>query len=43
MQEFLELGEMTSEEVDTQYEQTLAAIDELEFMSTLNETEDSLS
>jgi peptide chain release factor 2 len=31
------------EELDAQYEKALAAVDDLEFMSTLNEPEDSLS
>jgi peptide chain release factor 2 len=43
MREFYEAGEATMEELDEQYEKTLAAVDELEFMSTLNEPEDSLS
>jgi peptide chain release factor 2 len=43
MREFYEDGEATMEELDEQYEKTLAAVDELEFMSTLNEPEDSLS
>jgi peptide chain release factor 2 len=43
MQEFYEAGEGTMEELDAQYEKALAAVDDLEFMSTLNEPEDSLS
>lgn len=43
LQEFYEAGEATIEELDAQYEKALAAVDELEFMSTLNEPEDSLS
>jgi peptide chain release factor 2 len=43
MQEFYEAGEGTTEELDAQYEKALAAVDDLEFMSTLNEPEDSLS
>ena len=41
--EFYEAGEGTLEEVDALYEKALAAVDELEFMSTLNEPEDALS
>jgi len=43
LQEFYTMGEATTEELDAQYEKALAAVDELEFMSTLNEPEDSLS
>lgn len=43
MYEFYEAGEVSVEELDEQYEMALAAVDELEFMSTLNEPEDALS
>jgi peptide chain release factor 2 len=43
LREFYEAGDATMEELDEQYEKALAAVDELEFMSTLNEPEDSLS
>jgi peptide chain release factor 2 len=42
MYEFYEAGEVSVEELDEQYEMALAAVDELEFMSTLNEPEDAL-
>ncbi len=41
--EFYEAEEMPMEEVDIQYQIALEAVDELEFMSTLNEAEDALS
>lgn len=42
LNEFLQEGESTDEEVDTQYELALEAIDELEFKGTLNGEEDGL-
>ncbi|MCH2042971.1 MAG: peptide chain release factor 2 [Saprospiraceae bacterium] len=43
LQEFYELGETTTEEVEEMYLQALKSVDDLEFQSTLNEPEDSLS
>lgn len=41
--EFYREDEATEEELDLQYEQTLSAIEEVEFKSTLNKPEDELS
>ncbi|MCB0639211.1 MAG: peptide chain release factor 2, partial [Lewinella sp.] len=41
--EFLKEGEGTEAEVDQQYQQALAAVEDLEFRSTLNRPEDELS
>ena len=41
--EFYKEEEVTEEELDAQYDKTLAAIDDLEFRSTLNKEEDELS
>ena len=41
--EYREMGEVEDEEVDEQYEVAVKALDELEFTSTLNEPEDSMS
>ncbi len=41
--EFFHEAEVSAEEIDTAYEKALAAVDDLEFMSTLNEPEDALS
>ncbi len=41
--EFYREEEATEEELDAQYEKTLAAVDDLEFRSTLNKEEDELS
>jgi len=41
--EFQKEGDCTEEEVDAQYKIAVAAIDELEFKSTLNKEEDELS
>lgn len=41
--EFYEMDEVSAEEVDVQYEKALKIVEELEFMSTLNEEEDELS
>ena len=41
--DFYEAGESTDDEVDAQYEKALIAVDELEYKSTLNGEEDSLS
>jgi peptide chain release factor 2 len=43
MWEFFQEGEGTQEEIDYHFEKAVAAVDELEFMSTLNEPEDALS
>ena len=43
MLEFQKEGDCTEEEVDAQYKIAVAAIDELEFKSTLNKEEDELS
>ncbi|MCB0519441.1 MAG: peptide chain release factor 2 [Lewinellaceae bacterium] len=40
--EFQKAGEASEEEVDAQYEKALAALDDLEFRSTLNQPEDEL-
>jgi len=42
LDEFLKAGEGTEAEVDAKYEQTLEAIEDLEFHSTLNQPEDEL-
>ena len=41
--EFYKEGEVEMEEVDAKYEEALTVIDDLEFRSTLNKTEDELS
>lgn len=41
--EFYREDEATEEELDAQYDKTLAAVDDLEFRSTLNKEEDELS
>ncbi len=41
--EFLKEGEGTEEEVEKQYEKAVEVVDDLEFRSTLNQTEDELS
>jgi peptide chain release factor 2 len=41
--EFFKEGEGTEEELDAKYEETLQAIEDLEFRSTLNKEEDELS
>lgn len=41
--EFYELGESTESDVEAQYEAAKAALDELEFQTTLNEPEDALN
>ena len=41
--EFLKEGEGSEEEVDAKYEEAVAAVDDLEFRSTLNRPEDELS
>ncbi len=41
--EFYKEDEATEEELDAQYDKTLAAVDDLEFRSTLNKEEDELS
>ena len=41
--EFYREEEVTEDELDVQYDKTLAAIDDLEFRSTLNKEEDELS
>ncbi len=43
LQEYYKEGEATEEEVETQYQQALGAIDDLEFKSTLNQPEDELN
>ncbi|MEM8524676.1 MAG: peptide chain release factor 2 [Bacteroidota bacterium] len=43
LDEFQKEGEATEAEVDERYEQALAAIEDLEFRSTLNQPEDELS
>ncbi|MEY2828199.1 MAG: peptide chain release factor 2 [Bacteroidota bacterium] len=42
LQEFLEMGESTEEDVEKQYQMALIEIEELEFKATLNKPEDSL-
>ncbi len=42
MYEFYREGEATEEDVDAQYEKALAAVEDLEFRSTLNRPEDEL-
>ncbi len=41
--EFFKEGEATEEELDEQYQKAIAAIEELEFKSTLNQKEDELN
>ena len=43
LNEFLKEGEGTEEEVNAKYDATIAAIEELEFKSTLNKPEDEMS
>lgn len=43
LQEFYDLEELSEEELEENYQNALAAVDELEFKSTLNKEEDSLS
>lgn len=43
LQEFLKEGEGTEEGVNQKYDETLAAIEDLEFRSTLNQPEDEMS
>lgn len=43
LQEFLEMGEGSEQELDTKYEDAKEKLDELEFKSTLNGEEDELS
>ncbi len=43
LHEFYREGEATEEELNTQYEKSLAKIDDLEFRSTLNKEEDELN
>lgn len=43
LKEYYEEGEVSAEEVDEQYQKAIESLDELEFTSTLNEPEDSLS
>jgi peptide chain release factor 2 len=43
LQEFASMGEATTDEVDAQYDVSLAAIDDLELQSVLSEPEDNLS
>lgn len=43
LKEFFEAGECSEQEVDQAYEQAIAAIDDLEFRSTLNGEEDILN
>lgn len=43
LQEFLKEGESTEEEVNARYQQGIAAVDDLEFRSTLNKPEDELN
>ena len=42
LEEFLKEGEVSEEEVNTQYAKTFKALENLEFKSTLNNTEDQL-
>lgn len=42
LHEFLKEGEVSEEEVEAKYQETLVAIDDLEFRSTLNRPEDEL-
>lgn len=42
IKEFQELGEVSEDDVDAEYEKTLELVDELEFKSTLNGEEDGL-
>ncbi|MDC3209606.1 peptide chain release factor 2 [Chitinophagales bacterium] len=42
MQEFYSLDELTEEELEEAYQQTLVLVEELEFKSTLNKEEDAL-
>lgn len=43
LQEFLEMGEGSEEELDARYAAAVAAVETLEFKSTLNREEDELS
>jgi len=43
LQEFLEAGEASSDEVEAQYQKTLTALEELEFKKMLSNEEDQLS
>ncbi len=43
LQEFFEMGEVGVEEVDTEYQRTLEAVEELEFKKMLSHEEDQLS
>lgn len=43
MQEFYELGDLSEEELEESYQKTISSVEELEFKSTLNKEEDSLS
>lgn len=43
MQEFYEMDELSEEELEENYQKAVIAVDELEFKSTLNKEEDSLS
>lgn len=43
MQEFFELEEISEEELEENYQKTIVSIEDLEFKSTLNKEEDSLS
>ena len=43
MQEFYELGDLSEEELEENYQKTISSVEELEFKSTLNKEEDSLS
>jgi len=43
MQEFFQEGEVSEEELDQQYEDTLSHFEDLEFRTTLNKKEDELS
>tara|TARA_B110000037_G_scaffold204311_1_gene248177 strand:- start:4724 stop:5647 length:924 start_codon:yes stop_codon:yes gene_type:complete len=43
MQEFYELGDLSEEELEENYQKTIYSVEELEFKSTLNKEEDSLS
>jgi peptide chain release factor 2 len=42
LQEFLEMGESTEDDVESQYKKAILEIEELEFKATLNKPEDSL-
>lgn len=43
LQEFLDMGEGADEDVEHKYHEAIAAVESLEFMSTLNREEDELS